>query len=197
MTSPATPGNLLPAIAAGDTVAVAELYDRHSATLYALLVKILGDRSDAQEILQESFVQAWRRAADFDPSRGSEIAWLVSIARNKAIDRLRSRYLRAVREEEAGREIPNELRSVDTSEGAERTAILGELRQRMRTALDELPEAQRTALELAYFQGLSQSEIAERLGEPLGTIKTRTQLAMKKLRGSLKDLGWFDDARRV
>jgi len=197
MNSPANPDNLLSAIAAGDTVAVAELYDRHGATLYALLVRILGDRSDAQEVLQESFVQAWRRAADFDATRGSEIAWLVSIARNRAIDRLRSRTLRAVREEEAGREIPNELHSVDTGEGAERQAILSELRQRMRDALDGLPEAQRTALELAYFQGLSQSEIAERLGEPLGTIKTRTQLAMKKLRESLKGLGWFDDARRV
>lgn len=197
MTSPATSGNLLPSIAAGDTVAVAELYDRHAATLHALLLRILGDRSDAQEVLQECFLQAWRRAADFDPSRGSEIAWLVSIARNRAIDRLRSRNLRSVREEEAGREIPNELQSVDRGEGAERQAILAELRQRMRAALDELPEAQRTALELAYFQGLSQSEIAERLGEPLGTIKTRTQLAMKKLRESLKGLGWFDDARRV
>jgi RNA polymerase sigma-70 factor (ECF subfamily) len=197
MTNSATQGNLLPAIAAGDTVAVADLYDRHGATLYALLVRILGERSDAQEVLQESFVQAWRRAADFDPSRGSEIAWLVSIARNRAIDRLRARNLRAVREDEAGREIPNLLQPVDMGGGAEREAILGELRQRMRAALDELPEAQRTALELAYFQGLSQSEIAERLGEPLGTIKTRTQLAMKKLREKLKTLGWFDDARRV
>jgi RNA polymerase sigma-70 factor (ECF subfamily) len=197
MTIFATQGNLLPSIAAGDTVAVADLYDRHGATLYALLVRILAERSDAQEVLQESFVQAWRRAADFDPSRGSEIAWLVSIARNRAIDRLRARKLRAVREDEAGREIPNLLQPVDTGGGAERQAILGELRQRMRAALDELPEAQRTALELAYFQGLSQSEIAERLGEPLGTIKTRTQLAMKKLREKLKGLGWFDDARRV
>jgi RNA polymerase sigma-70 factor (ECF subfamily) len=197
MTSPAERDNLLPAIAAGDTVAVAELYDRHGATLYALLLKILGDRSDAQEVLQESFVQAWRRAADFDPVRGSEIAWLVSIARNRAIDRLRARTLRSVREEEAGREIPNDLRAVDSNDGAERQAILGELRARMRSALDELPEAQRVVVEMAYFQGLTQTEIAERLREPLGTVKTRTQLAMKKLRERLKDLGWFDDARRV
>lgn len=197
MSTPADQGSLLPAIAAGDTVAVAELYDRHGSTLYALLLKILGDRSDAQEVLQESFLQAWRRAADFDPSRGSEIAWLVSIARNRAIDRLRARSLRALREEAAGREIPNEPRDVDTGGGAERSAILGQLRERMRAALAELPEAQRSVLELAYFQGLSQTEIAERLGEPLGTVKTRTQLAMKKLREKLKGLGWFDDARRV
>jgi RNA polymerase sigma-70 factor (ECF subfamily) len=197
MTDSPTPRNLLTAIAAGDTVAVAELYDRHGSVLYALLLKILGDRSDAQEILQESFVQAWRRAADFDPRRGSEIAWLVSLARNRAIDRLRSRNLRAVREEEAGREIPIDRQSVDTSEGAERQAILGELRERMRAALSELPEAQREVIELAYFQGMSQSEISGKLGEPLGTVKTRTQLAMKKLRERLKDLGWFDDARRV
>ena len=197
MSTSAEQRSLLPAIAAGDTVAVAELYDRHGSTLYALLLKILGDRSDAQEVLQESFLQAWRRAADFDPSRGSEIAWLVSIARNRAIDRLRARSLRALREEAAGREIPNEPRDVDTGGGAERSAILGQLRERMRAALAELPEAQRSVLELAYFQGLSQTEIAERLGEPLGTVKTRTQLAMKKLREKLKGLGWFDDARRV
>ncbi|MBI2215617.1 MAG: sigma-70 family RNA polymerase sigma factor [Acidobacteria bacterium] len=197
MTNDATPRNLLPAIAAGDTVAVADLYDRHGSVLYALLLKILGDRPDAQEVLQESFVQAWRRAADFDPRRGSETAWLVSIARNRAIDRLRSRNLRAIREEEAGREIPIDARSVDTDGGAERQAILGELRERMQAALAELPEPQRSVLELAYFQGLSQSEIATELGEPLGTVKTRTQLAMKKLRERLKDLGWFDDARRV
>jgi RNA polymerase sigma-70 factor (ECF subfamily) len=197
MTSPANSTAILPAIAAGDTVAVADLYDRHGATLYALLLKILGDRSDAQEILQETFVTAWRRAGDFDPGRGSEIAWLVSIARNRAIDRLRSRNLRSVREEEAGREIPMAGPSVVSIGDAERGAMLGQLRTRMQSALAELPEAQRSVLELAYFQGLSQSEIAGKLGEPLGTIKTRTQLAMKKLREKLKDLGWFDDARRI
>ena len=197
MTMPANPTAILPAIAAGDTVAVAELYDRHGSTLYALLLKILGDRSDAQEVLQETFVTAWRRAGDFDPRRGSEIAWLVSIARNRAIDRLRSRNLRAVREEEAGREIPIAGPSVVSSGDAERGAILGQLRTRMQSALAELPEAQQSVLELAYFQGLSQTEIADKLGEPLGTIKTRTQLAMKKLREKLKGLGWFDDARRI
>ena len=197
MTSSANPSAILPAIAAGDTVAVAELYDRHGSTLYALLLKILGDRSDAQEVLQETFVTAWRRAGDYDPGRGSEIAWLVSIGRNRAIDRLRSRNLRAVRDDEAGREIPIAGPSVVSSGDAERQAILGQLRTRMRSALTELPEAQQSVLELAYFQGMSQSEIAEKLGEPLGTIKTRTQLAMKKLREKLKDLGWFDDARRI
>ena len=197
MTSSANPSAILPAIAAGDTVAVAELYDRHGSTLYALLLKILGDRSDAQEVLQETFVTAWRRAGDYDPGRGSEIAWLVSIGRNRAIDRLPSRKLRAVREDEAGREIPIAGPSVVSSGDAERQAILGQLRTRMRSALTELPEAQQSVLELAYFQGMSQSEIAEKLGEPLGTIKTRTQLAMKKLREKLKDLGWFDDARRI
>ncbi|MGK2859177.1 MAG: sigma-70 family RNA polymerase sigma factor [Thermoanaerobaculia bacterium] len=197
MTSPANTTAILSAIAAGDAAAVADLYDRHGSTLYALLLKILADRSDAQEVLQETFVTAWRRAGDFDSSRGSEIAWLVSIARNRAIDRLRSRSLRSIREEEAGREIPISGPSVVSSGDAEREAILGQLRTRMRSALAELPEAQRAVLELAYFQGLSQSEIAGKLGEPLGTVKTRTQLAMKKLREKLKGLGWFDDARRI
>jgi RNA polymerase sigma-70 factor (ECF subfamily) len=135
--------------------------------------------------LQEAFVKVWGSASQFDPARGSEVAWLISIARSRAIDRLRSRRVRSERESDAGREISIRSGFVERSTGADQ-AIASQQRTAVRSALADLPEAQRVALQLAYFEGLSQSEIAERLGEPLGTIKTRMQLGMKKLRERLQ-----------
>jgi len=185
MTSSVESPPLLPAIAEGDAAAFEELYDRHSGILYALLLRILSSPEDAQEALQETFVKAWSNAASFDSARGSEIAWLISIARSRGIDRVRSRGGRSDRENDAGREISIRPGSVDNKTGADVTSV-SQQRKAVRTALDELPLAQRTALELAYFEGLSQSDIAERTGEPLGTIKTRMQLGMKKLRERLQ-----------
>jgi len=180
-----TSAPLVPAVARGDLAAFEALYDRYSGTLYALLLRILGNADDAQEVLQESFVKVWTNASMFDAVRGSEVAWLISIARSKGIDRLRSRRIRSDRENDAGREISIHSSFVVTSTGAE-NAIQSQERTAVRSALTELPEAQRIALELAYFEGLSQSEIAARLNEPLGTIKTRMQLGMKKLRDRLQ-----------
>lgn len=177
--------SLLPAVAHGDLTAFEQLYDRHSSTLYALLLRILANPDDAQEVLQETFVKAWTNAKMFDAVRGSDVAWLISIARSRGIDRLRSRRIRGDREDEAGRELSLSFGFVEKRTGAD-DAIQSEERRAVRGALAELPEAQRVALALAYFEGLSQSEIAEKLGEPLGTIKTRMQLGMKKLRESLK-----------
>ena len=185
MNSPLKGSPLLADVARGEVSAFEELYDRHSGTLYALLLRILGNADDAQEVLQEAFVKAWTSASQFDPARGSEIAWLISIARSRGIDRLRSRNTRAIREDEAGREISTHSGFVVKNTGADR-AIRAEEDHAVRDALLQLPEAQRRALELAYFEGLSQSEIAERLQEPLGTIKTRMQLGMKKLRERLQ-----------
>lgn len=176
---------LLPAVARGDVSAFEALYDRHASTIYALLLRILCNADDAQEVLQETFVKAWSSAKMFDAVRGSEIAWLISIARSRGIDRLRSRKIRGEREDEAGREISIRSSFADRDTGAD-FAIQSQERVAVRGALSELPEAQRIALELAYFEGLSQSEIAARLGEPLGTIKTRMQLGMKKLRDRLQ-----------
>jgi len=178
-------GSLLPAVAHGDLTAFEQLYDRHSSTLYALLLRILANADDAQEVLQETFVKAWTNAKMFDAVRGSDVAWLISIARSRGIDRLRSRKIRGDREDEAGREISSSFGFVEKRTGAD-DAIQSEERSAVRGALAELPESQRVALALAYFEGLSQSEIAEKLGEPLGTIKTRMQLGMKKLRERLK-----------
>ena len=184
--NPSTKGSaLLAEVSRGDVSAFEQLYDLYSGTLYALLLRILGNADDAQEVLQEAFVKAWTGAAQFDASRGSAIAWLISIARSRGIDRLRSRNTRANRENEAGQEISTHSGFVVKNTGADR-AIRAEEDSAVRDALLELPEAQRRALELAYFEGLSQSEIAERLQEPLGTIKTRMQLGMKKLRERLQ-----------
>jgi RNA polymerase sigma-70 factor (ECF subfamily) len=176
---------LLPAVARGDIVAFEELYDRYSSTLYALLLRILANPDDAQEVLQESFVKVWSNANSYDASRGSEAAFLISIARSRGIDRLRSRKIRGDRENDAGREMSVQSSFVVTKTGAD-DAMRSQERIAVRGALAELPAAQRVALELAYFEGLSQSEIATKLNEPLGTIKTRMQLGMKKLRESLR-----------
>jgi RNA polymerase sigma-70 factor (ECF subfamily) len=185
MSSTVDSKSLVPAIARGDLAAFEALYDRHSSTLYALLLRILGNPEDAQEVLQESFVKVWTSARMFDAVRGSEVAWLISIARSRGIDRLRSRKIRSDRENDAGREISIHSSFVEKATGADE-AIRSQERVAVRSAMAELPDAQRIALELAYFEGLSQSEIAERLNEPLGTIKTRMQLGMKKLRERLK-----------
>jgi RNA polymerase sigma-70 factor (ECF subfamily) len=177
--------SLLPAVALGDSAAFEQLYDRHSSTLYALLLRILANPDDAQEVLQETFVKAWTNAKMFDSVRGSDVAWLISIARSRGIDRLRSRKIRGDREDEAGRELSSSFGFVEKRTGSD-DAIQSEERTAVRGALAELPESQRIALALAYFEGLSQSEIAEKLGQPLGTIKTRMQLGMKKLRERLK-----------
>ena len=178
-------GTLLPAVARGDLDAFERLYDRHSSTLYALLLRILANPDDAQEVLQETFVKAWTNAKMFDVVRGSDVAWLISIARSRGIDRLRSRKIRGDREDDAGRELSTGLGFIEQRTGAD-DAIESEERMAVRGALAELQEPQRVALALAYFEGLSQSEISAKLGEPLGTIKTRMQLGMKKLRERLK-----------
>lgn len=185
MNTAATAVTLLPAVAKGNVSAFEEFYDRYAPTIYGLLLRILSNVDDAQEVLQETFVKAWSSAKMFDAVRGSEVAWLISIARSRGIDRLRSRKIRYEREDEAGREISIHSSFVETTTGADQ-AIQSEESRAVRSALEELPEAQRKALELAYFEGLSQSEIAEKLGEPLGTIKTRMQLGMKKLRERLQ-----------
>ncbi len=178
---------LLGEIAGGDVRAFEELYERHSAVLYGLLVRILHDPEDASEVLQEAFIQVWNRAAGYDNSRGSEIAWLVAIARSRGIDRIRSRKVRTQRELDAGREISIHAPHVNTVR-TDQQAIQSQIQVRVRGALLELPEAQRKALELAYFEGMTQTEIAEKLSEPLGTVKTRMQLGMRKLRDKLGDV---------
>lgn len=172
---------LLHAVARGDEAALARLYDAYRVILFGLLVRILNSREEAEDILQEVFVQVWRRAKDFDEKRGRPFTWLVTLTRSRAIDRLRQLGARqrlalgAALEQEQADEFSDALTD---SVRAEQQAVV-------RRALAELPEEQRTTLLLAYFDGLTQSEIAAKLNAPLGTIKTRMRSGMIKLRALL------------
>jgi RNA polymerase sigma-70 factor, ECF subfamily len=167
---------LLHAIARGDEGALARLYDAYRVILFGLLVRILNSREEAEDILQEVFLQVWRRAGDFDENRGRPFTWLVTLTRSRAIDRLR---LLAARQRLA---VAAERDQPDQASDAFSDTVRSGQREIVRQALAELPEEQRHTLMLAYFEGLTQSEIASKLGAPLGTVKTRMRSGMIKLR---------------
>ena len=164
-------------LAAGDGEAIAELYDRHAPMLYSLISRIVRVTAEAEDVLQEAWVQAWKRAAAYDPSRGTVAAWLVTIARSRAIDRARSLRSRQNAETRAESEPLPPPQASQATETAQR-----QLHERAVAALSTLPPAQREVLELAYFGGLSQSEIAARCGAPLGTVKSWTRQGLQRLR---------------
>ena len=168
---------LLKAVAARDEASLGQLYDRYRLILFGVLVRILNNREEAEDVLQEVFLQVWRRAADFDENRGRPFTWLVTLARSRGIDRLRSL---ASRERVATMAGASEA-SEDVSDAAT-DVIRSEQRGVVNSALSQLPEEQRRPLMLAYFDGLTQSEIATQLGAPLGTVKTRMRSGMMKLR---------------
>jgi RNA polymerase sigma-70 factor (ECF subfamily) len=172
----ATDAELLAAIARGDEQSLASLYDRYRLILFGLVLRILHSRPEAEDVLQEVFLQVWKKASDFDEGRGRPFTWLVTLARSRAIDRLRSLDSRDRVAQDAARE------TVEKSSDAVEDAIRSEEGEVVRRALAEIPEEQRRALQLAYFEGLTQSEIAARLDAPLGTIKTRMRSGMMKLR---------------
>jgi RNA polymerase sigma-70 factor (ECF subfamily) len=166
-----------------DETALGALYDRWMRSLYSLVVHLLKDPDEAEDVVEETFWQAWRRASSYEPSRGAVSTWLLTIGRRRALDRLRAKARRRedplTREGQVLAEIPSPLPDPSqTAEGAERRAYV-------LAALRELPDEQREVLELGYFQGMTQSEIAELTGQPLGTVKTRMRLAMQKLREPL------------
>ena len=164
------------AVTRGDSNALGELYDRYGAILFGLLLRILHDRSEAEDVLQEVFLQTWRKAGDFDPTRGRALAWLAMLSRSRALDRLRALASRSRTAAEAAEE--GDERSPD----AVLDTMVAEDARRVRRALESIPEAQREVLRLAYFEGLSQSEIAARLTRPLGTVKTHARLGLLRLR---------------
>lgn len=173
---------MIHATARGDESAFAALYDRNSAILFGLLMRILRDRAEAEDTLQEVFLQVWQKASSFDETRGTAFTWLVTLARSRAIDRLRARNARHRTGAEAARK--DEMR---VEESAVDKAVLSQQSETVHSALLEIPEEQRRTLLLAYFEGLTQSEIAARLEEPLGTVKTRARTGLKKLREILRE----------
>ena len=170
-------------VASGDTGCLAVLYDRHARTVYSIALRVLRDQADAEDVVQDVFAQMWRQAGRYNPRRGTVAAWLVTMARTRAIDRLRARQARPDTSAAAHDAMPIDrvAAAVDPVDAlaAERDA------ERVRQALEQLPMLQRLAIELAYFEGLTQSEIANRLEEPLGTVKTRIRLGLLRLRDTL------------
>ncbi len=176
---PQTDAEMIPLLAAGDTRAIEPLYDRYSRLAYGLAFRMLNDRMAAEDVVQEAFVALWRHANRFDPDRGQLRSWLLRIVRNRAIDRLRGNATH--------REIGNiddaDLSVDDTAwdhvaANADRTQV--------RALLHELPSNQRRAIELSYFGGLSQPEVAVTTGVPLGTVKSRQRLGLEKMRHALQ-----------
>src|SRR5215471_14387152 len=171
--------SLIERIVARDGRAVGELYDRHNRLLFGLILRILRDRGEAEEVLQEVFVLVWAKAETYNVALGSPAAWLVRIARNRAIDRLRANAVR-LRAVEAAPE-PAASREADP----ESRATWTEQQRAVARALDALPSDQRVLIEDAYFLGLTQSELAEKYTLPLGTVKTRVRSGMQTLRQQL------------
>ena len=165
----------------GDMDAAAELYDRHSAQVLGLARRILRNDEEAEEVVQDVFSQAWRSAPRFDPSRGTVIGWLLIMTRTRAIDRLRARRSRP---DLIAGPYPDSLPAPGMA--ASDLLLSDEQAERVREALLALPQPQRQVIELAYYDGLTQSEIAERLTEPVGTVKTRIRSALAALRQRLR-----------
>ena len=174
---------LLSAIGARDEVALAQLYDRYRAILFGLLMRILNNREEAEDVLQEVFLQVWRKAEDFDENRGRPFTWLVTLARSRGIDRLRTLAARERVAEAGAREPSEEISDAATD------AFKSEQRGLVSDALAKLPDEQKRPIMLAYFEGLTQSEIATNLGAPLGTVKTRMRTGMIRLRELLAGQG--------
>lgn len=191
MTDAAAPGtlrdaDLLRRVAQGDEEALGRLYDRFGPVLYAVAYRVVNEKADAEEVVMEAFAQAWREAQRFDPSRGSVAAWLTMMARSRALDLARSQSRRSRITDTAAREEPATAPAMSAGFRNPGSAVEdSERREAVASALAALSPPQRIAIELAYYEGLSQSEIAERLREPLGTIKTRMRLGMQKLREAL------------
>lgn len=169
---------LIERVMAGDESALSAIYDRYSPMLFGLLARILQDRHAAEDLLQDLFLQLWRGAGKFDASRGSLPAWLTVVARNRAISQLRGARNRELLEENDG----DYANIFVSDQNIEDEAARAELARNLTTALGTLPAEQRHTLELAYFEGMTQSEIAARTGCPLGTVKTRVRTALQSLR---------------
>lgn len=182
-------GQLIARLAVGETGALEALYERYAGVVFALVLRIVAERPVAEDLLQEVFVRAWQRAGTYDGARGRAGAWLCGIAHNLAIDELRRQRRRPqLATERDDRDTIGEPLAPNGREVAEE-AWLNLRRAQIETALARLPVAQRQVIELAYFEGFTQSQIAARLDEPLGTVKTRMRLGLRKLRDILQGQG--------
>jgi len=175
------PAALIDDISRGDQSALGELYDSTSRIVFGLILRIVTDRATAEEVLLDVYTQVWRQASSYDPSRGAPLAWLTTIARSRAIDRVR-----AGKHDQSKESLDSVGEVKAATADPEQATVISERQELVRKALDTLSREQREVIELAYYSGLSHSEIALKLGQPLGTVKTRTRLGMIKLRDMLR-----------
>ena len=176
--------SLVERVATGDQSALDTLYDTTNRLIYSLVLRVLNDVSAAEEVLLDVYTQVWRQASSYDANRGAPLAWMATIARSRAIDRLRSGW-----QDRRRKESLDVLGDAPTNAASpEETTAISERQKFVREALNLLTPEQRQVIELAYYSGLSHSEIAEKLNQPLGTVKTRTRLGMMKLREALAPL---------
>ncbi len=188
---PATDLDLLQRIVARDEAALANLYDRHSRLTYSVILRILRSASDAEDVLQETFVRVWSRADSYDAALGSPAAWLARIARNRAIDRLRARQVRSDISVEPTTGADGETiqapepRTLNTPELALQDATTA---QALRRAMANLPDTQRELIQAAFFDGYTHSELSARFGVPLGTVKTRIRTGLTAMRERLEQV---------
>ncbi len=173
-------GAVLESIAKSDPDALVMLYDRYGRLAFGLAYRILGDAATAEEVVQDAFMNVWRKAESFDAERGNTRTWLLSIVRNRAIDQLRGRYGRQRDEIDF-----EKLEPVLSGQDLWTEVVRGLRAEAVRGAIIDLPDEQRSAIELAYFEGLTHREIAEKTGIPLGTIKSRLRLGLRKLHETL------------
>lgn len=178
--------DLVAAIARGEVDALERLYGRYGALVFSVSLRVLHDHHLAEDVVQEVFHRLWRQPTSYDPARGRFISWMMSVTRNRALDELRRRN-RRFRSEERDEDPEREVAGGDRFDDPEAGAVLAEMRVVVRAALTRLSAAQREVIELAYFGGLTQQEIAERTGDPLGTVKTRVRLGMRRLRIALAE----------
>ena len=175
---------LIRRVAGGEQSALTGVYDATNRLVFGLILRIVGERATAEEVLLDVYTQVWRQAAAYDTSRGVPLAWIMTIARSRAIDRLR-----AGRHDQQKKEPLDAIGEVSaTGISPEEASLYSERQRLVRTALQSLSPEQREVIELAYYSGLSHSEIALKLGQPLGTVKTRTRLGMIKLRDMLRPI---------
>ena len=180
--------SLVAGMARGDERSAGMLYDRHGAVMYGLALRMVGEPADAEDVVLDAFAQAWREAERYEATRGSVIGWLTTIVRTRALDTIRARGRRSRMIDAAAVRLDEPAAMGEGVRAPDRAVEDSERAVAVSSALKMLPDAQRRAIELAFFEGLSHQEVAERLREPLGTVKTRIRLGMLKLRDALGGL---------